>query len=41
MFKNILRGDLLDRYFAPSVELLEIKTEKGFAESFSKEEEEF
>ena len=28
-------------YQTPSVELLEVKTEKGFAESFSKEEEEF
>ena len=35
------REVLQDNYLAPSIELLEVQTEKGFAESFSKEEEDF
>lgn len=42
MLKRILKEKVLQgNYLAPSVELLEVKTEKGFAESFSKEEDEF
>lgn len=42
MSKRILKEQMLQgSYLAPNVELFEVKTEKGFAESFSKEEEEF
>lgn len=41
MTKNFRGGDLRSAYRTPSVELLEVKTERGFADSFVKEEEEF
>ena len=34
-------GGVQGTYQAPSVELIEVETEKGFAVSFTKEEEEF
>lgn len=34
-------GGVQGAYQSPSVELIEVKTEKGFADSFTKEEEEF
>ena len=41
MSKEILWGGVQGAYQSPSVELIEVKTEKGFAVSFTKEEEDF
>ena len=39
--KGNFMGGVQGAYQSPSVELIEVKTEKGFADSFTKEEEEF
>ena len=42
MLKKFLGGGRAQgAYRTPSVELFEVKPEKGFAESFTKEEEDF
>ena len=41
MSKEILWGGVQGAYQTPSVELIEVKTECGFAVSFTKEEEDF
>ena len=41
MSKKNLCGEVRSVYQTPHVELFEVQTEKGFADSFVKEEEEF
>ncbi len=42
MLKKFLGGgNSTNSYSAPNVEICEVKTEKGFAYSFEKEEEDF
>lgn len=41
MIKTLLESGMQGIYLAPTVELIEVKTEKGFADSMIKEEEEF
>lgn len=41
MIKKLMGAGMQGIYLAPTVELIEVKTERGFADSMIKEEEEF